>query len=228
MLTKHQIRLIDERKGGKNSEGRAGWKAGDYALRQHLKKQLDSMSDLLEIFEVLPDKQLGSTVTLNQISDVLKVIEKLMDIHPPVAVTRVSPEDTGRATQHFTINMGSHIRGLDNAVTGAEVSYLANDDEKEFWNEFYNVRRLFNDIWENLAHGPKKYTRKEFNDLMKKIIVNRKDVKISPEGWTVGTPKEDLREKKVDPGTDAKRKVVSLTHKKMLKEKAAQNKEHSK
>ena len=192
MLTKHQMRLIDERKGGKNSERRAVWKAGDYALRQHLKKQLDSMSDLLEIFEVLPEKQLGNTVTLNQISDVLKVIEKLMDIHPPVAVTRVSPEDTGRATQHFTINMGSRIRGLDNAVTGAEVSYLANDDEKEFWNEFYNVRRLFNEIWENLAHGPKKYTRKEFNDLMKKVIDNRKNVKISPEGWTVGTPKEDL------------------------------------
>ena len=228
MLTEHQMRLIDERKGGKNSEGRAGWKTGDYLLRQHLKKQLDSMSDLLEIFDVLPDKQLESAVTLNQISDVLKVIEKLMDIHPPVAVTRVSPEDPGRATQHFTINMGSRIRGLDNAVTGAEVSYLANEEEKVFWNEFYNVRRLFNDIWENLAHGPKKYTHKEFNNLMKRIIDNRKDVKISPEGWTVGIPNEELSEKKVDPGTDAKRKVVSLTHKKMLKRKGSQNKEHSK
>jgi hypothetical protein len=217
MLTENQKSLIEERKGHKNSKRQARWKAGDYALRQHLKKQLDSMSEILEIFEVLPDKQLKSTIDLKQISDTLKVIDKLLEICPPHQVTRTPEDGLWRVSRRFTINMGARVRGLNNALTGADVSYLANGDEKEYWNEMFTARHSINTAWDNVAHDPKRYTHKEFNDLIKPIIETRKDVKITPGEWTVGDPKEDFAE--VDCLTDAQRKVVSLHHKKMLKEK---------
>ena len=58
MLTKNQGDLIAERKGGKDKELRGEWKTGDYALRQALKNRLDSLADIIEIIDVLPDKQI--------------------------------------------------------------------------------------------------------------------------------------------------------------------------
>jgi hypothetical protein len=216
MLTKHQRDLIAERKGAKNKNGRAEWKTGDYALRQYLKNQLDSMGDLLDVFDVLPDKQIKKVITPKQLADILKVLEKLLELHPPI---EVKPDEEGnlRVVRYFHINMASRLRGLNNAVTGSEVSYLATEDEAEFWKEFrYIALYIFKNIMDDLQHAPKNLTRKEFNNLIKPIIENRKEVRIAPGGWTVGDAKDDYRD--VDPLIDAERKVLSMKSKKLIKE----------
>lgn len=216
MLTRHQRDLIAERKDEKNKDGRTEWKAGDYALRQYLKNQLDSMADLLDVFDVLPDKQIKKVITPKQLVDIFKVLEKLLELHPPL---EVKPDEKGnlRVVRYFHINMASRLKGLNKAMTGSEVSYLATDDEAEFWREFrYVALYLFKNIMEDLQQTPKSYTRKEFNNLIKPIIENRKDVKIAPGGWTVGNAKDDYRD--VDPLIDAERKVLSMKSKKLIKE----------
>jgi hypothetical protein len=221
MLTKNQNDLIAERKGGKDKEGRGEWKTGDYALRQALKTRLDSMADILEIFDVLPDKQIKNVITPKQMVCLLRVLEKLLELFPPVEV-RPDEEGKMRAVRYFHVKMASRLRGLDNAVTGAEVSYPATEDETEFWKEFrYIALYLFGYILETLQRNPKTYTRKEFNNIIKPLIENRKDVKITSGGWAVGDPKDDFRE--VDPLIDAERRVLSKKSKKLIRDKNGLN-----
>jgi hypothetical protein len=217
MLTKNQGDLIAERKGGKDKELRGEWKTGDYALRQALKNRLDSLADIIEIIDVLPDKQIKNIITSNQMADLLKVLEKLLELHPPIVV-KSDEDDNLRAVQYFNINMGSRLRGLNDAVTGAEVSYLATEDEAEFWWRFrYIALHVFKHIMEDLDYDHRSYTQKEFNNLIRPIIEKREDVKVTPGGWAVGDPKEDIRD--VDPLIDAKRRVLSTKTKKMIKER---------
>jgi len=217
MLTKNQCDLIAERKGGKDKDRRGEWKAGDYALRQALKNRLDSMKDVLEIFDVLPDKQIKNALTVNQMIDILRVVKKLLDLCPPVQTTRTPGDGLFRVNRRFTIDMGSRIRGLDNALTGAGVTYLANEDERLYWSEFHDAHHSFNDIVDKIAYDPKRYTQKEFNNLITPIIENREDVHIESGNWCIGDPKENFRE--VNPMIDAERNVLFMKSKKMIREK---------
>lgn len=217
MFTENQGNLIAERKGGKYRESRGEWKTGDYALRQALKTRLDSITDILEIIDVLPDRQIKSVITSKQMADLLEVLEKLLEIHPPIEV-KPDENDNMRAVRYFHVEMASRLRGLDNAVTGAQVSYPATEDETEYWREFrYISSHVFKEIMECLEHDPKTYTRKEFNNILKPLIESRKDVRVTSGGWAVGDPKEDVRD--VDPLIDAERKVVSMKSKKLMRDK---------
>ena len=217
MLTKNQCNLIAERKGGKDKDLRGGWKAGDYALRQALKNRLDSMKDVSEIFDVLPDKQIKNVLTVDQMIDILRVVKKLLDLCPPVQTTRTPEDGLFRVNRRFTVDMGSRIRGLDNALVGTEVTYLANEDERLYWSEFHDALHSFTDIVDKIAYDPKRYTQKEFNNLIKPIIENREDVHIESGNWYIGDPKENFRE--VNPMIDAERNVLSMKSKKMVREK---------
>ncbi len=217
MLTKHQKDLVAERKSGKDKDGRAEWKTGDYALRQVLKTRLDSMGDLLEIFDVLPDKQIKNVITPKQMADLLKVLGKLLELFPPI---KIKPNEDGNmyAVRYFHVEMASRLRGLDNAVTGAQVSYPATEYETEFWKEFrYMALYVLKHVMESIEHDPKTYTRREFNNIIKPLIERRKDVKVTSGGWVVGDPKDDIRD--VDPLIDAEKTVVSMKSKKMMREK---------
>jgi hypothetical protein len=222
MLTENQRKLIAERKGGKDKEGRGEWKTGDYALRQALKSRLDSIEDILEILDVLPDKQIQNIITPKQMINFLKVLEKLLALCPPIEV-KTDENGNMRAVRYFQVDMASRLRGLNNAVTGAHVSYPATEDETEFWDEFrYMYLFVFKNIMEYIEHDPKAYTRKEFNNIMKPLIESRKDVKVTSGEWVIGDPKEDVRD--VDPLIDAERKVLSMKSKKLMRDKKGNEK----
>lgn len=217
MLTSNQRKLIAERNGGKKKEGRIEWKTGDYALRQVVKTRLDSMADLVEIFDVLPDKQIKNVISPKQMASMLKVLEKLLEISPPFEVI-LDEESNPRVVRYFHVDMASRLRGLDNAVTGAQVTYTATDDELDYWKEFRYVAFFsVKQILEKIKHDSKRYTRKEFNDLIRPIIKNRKDVKVTSGGWTIGDARDNYQE--VDPLIDAERKVLSTKSKKLLQGK---------
>ena len=215
MLIKTQKGLIAERKGGKNKE-RGDWKTGDYALRQLLKNRLESISDILEIIDVLPDKQMKKVVTPEQIAAVLKVLKKLLDILPPEETRRTPGDGRFRAHLPFRVDMGSKLRCLDNAVVGAEITYLATEGEREYWSEFHDTMHTFNEIIEKMTQYPTELSQKEFNDLVKQLTKSREDVQVKSANWLVGDPKEGIDE--ADPLSDAERKVLTLGSKKALRE----------
>jgi hypothetical protein len=186
MLTKHQRALIEERKGGKKRKVRGDWKTGDYALRKYLKDQLDSITELLEIIDVLPEKQIKKTINPKQIINILKVLEKMLVLNPPGSIEKDMNEND-RAIRHYRINAGSKFKGLDNAIVFADVLYEASEEEAQLSRELTFLRDFFlHKIFKGLNNDHIRCNLKEFYSQLDQIIEKRKKVIVVPRGDMTG------------------------------------------
>ena len=81
MLSKTRIDMIAARKTlGNSADDKKQKKYIDYTLRQHVKKQLDSMGDLLLVLKELPEDQLKKIISPKQAYEAMQVVEKLVEL----------------------------------------------------------------------------------------------------------------------------------------------------
>lgn len=166
MLTSTQRAMLDARRSNfeKVKETRyEDRKYVDYTLRQYVKKQFDSLSDLLEVLKTLPKDQIESVLTPKQMIDCLKVLGKAMEILPPVAIKRTE-DGKQLAVRTYTLDFGSALTGMGEAKSRVNVTCPALEDEIKYWNMFWISKNvLFEEIVNNIEINPAKFTLKEFN-----------------------------------------------------------------
>jgi hypothetical protein len=166
MLTPVQREMLDARKSNFETATKERYKDRkyvDYTLRQYIEKQFDSLSDLLDVLGTLPEDQVKSVLTPKRMTDLLKVVEKSLEIQPPVAIKAVG-EEAPLAVRTYQINFGSDLTGLDNAPSRVVVTCPATTEEVEYWGMFRSAAYyLYDNIIENILQYPPKYTSKQFN-----------------------------------------------------------------
>jgi hypothetical protein len=113
MLTKNQRDMIDEKKiNGKDLDQKRK-KYIDYTLKQFAKKQLDSISDLAEVLDVLSDDQLKKIVSSENAIETAKVLKKILNL---LNLVPIEVDKNGKYNVVYKFR-------TDNFVTKCEVPY---------------------------------------------------------------------------------------------------------
>lgn len=212
MLTEKQRKML-ERRRIRDIKDPKDQKYIDYTLRNYIKKQLNSLKDLLEVLSVLPEDQIKMVLTPQQAIDLFDVLEKFLEIEPPNEVIErgnrgVPPELLMRYRVHF----GKALPGVNDGTTIVYVRLPASEEER-----LYEIRALnfmnyvLPNVFENLKARPPEYSSKEFN---RKIIPTLNKIanergafcKVEVVG-VVGDPTSRFR--KSDPLSAAKKKIKS-------------------
>lgn len=199
MLTKTQLAMLEKRKDREAWEGEElspkERKYIDFTLRHYIEKQFDSLDHLLEVLEALPNKQIESILTPKQMANLLKVVEKSIEILPPAKVNPIKGEDNKYQTERvYQVNFGSKVEGLKHTTSWVDVTCPASADEKEYWDMFlFSKNYLFEHIFKDISENPPKCTTKVFNqEILPSLnkIANQRGVfcKVEPVQFVIGDP----------------------------------------
>lgn len=202
MLTKTQLSMIEKRKNRElwesESVGSKERKYVDYTLRHYIEKQFNSLDHLLRVLEALPDEQIKTVLTPEHMANLLKVLERSIEISPPAIVIPIEGKDNQYQTDRsYNVDFGSKLEGSEDAKVWVHVTCPASEDEMEYWKMFrFSKDYLFNHIFKDLTEYPPKCTLKELNqDILPSLnkIANQRGVfcKIEPVMSIVGTPNKD-------------------------------------
>jgi len=208
MLTANQRTMLEKRKDRDIELGQKEQKYIDYTLRNYIKKQLDSLKDLFEVMEVLPEDQVKSVLTPQHAINLFDVLEKFLDISPPNEVE----DETDELLIRCRVNFGKALPGVDNDITSVEVKLPASEEERQYWIKTRNfMNSKLRDVLENIKAYPPSYTSKDFNrkilPSLNKIANQRGafcDVQVVS---VIGNP--TTRWKKSDPLSAAQKRIES-------------------
>ncbi|HNY33520.1 MAG TPA: hypothetical protein PKK68_02580 [Methanothrix soehngenii] len=228
MLTKTQFEMLDKRKNRELWESKdfdpKERKYIDFTLRRYIEKQFKSLDHLLQVLEVMPNDQIGSILTPKCMADLLKVVEKSIEIFPPAKVVPIEGEENKYQTERsYYVNFGSKLEGATDSTVCVDVTCPASDDEIEYWKMFkFSKCYLFDHIYKEITEHPPKCTLKELNqEILPSLnkIANQRGVfcKIEPVNTIVGTPTKDWGKSKnqledADEILNTKKKRKPLSH----------------
>jgi hypothetical protein len=140
----------------------------DYTLRRYIEKQFDSFDNLLQVLDALPDDQIKSVLTPKHMADLLKVLEKSLEIFPPAYVEQ-DEKGEYQTTRYYQVIFGSDFAkfGEDDASSLVNVACPASDEEIEYWKMFeYSSNYLFKRISEMILDIPMLCTTKQLNTVI--------------------------------------------------------------
>jgi hypothetical protein len=207
MLTKTQLVMLEKRKNRELWESEdfdpKERKYIDFTLRRYIEKQFDSLDHLLRVLEVMPDAQIKSILTPKHMADLLKVVEKAIEILPPAIVEPIEGEEGKYQTNRsYSINFGSKLVGAKDANAWIHITCPASEDEVEYWKMFHFFKEydVFDHIFKDLTQHPPKHTLKELHqEILPSLnkIANQRGVfcKIEPVKTITGKPNEEWKEK---------------------------------
>lgn len=204
MLTKTQLAMLEKRKNRDLWESEdfdpKERKYIDFTLRRYMEKQFESLDQLLQVLEAMPTDQIKSILTPKHMANLLKVVEKSIEVFPPAEVTPIEGEENRYQTdRNYVVDFGSKLEGLENAEVGIHVTCPASEDEIEYWKMFrFSKEYLFNHIFKDLTGRPPKCTLKELNqEILPSLnkIANQRGVfcKVEPVNTVIGDPTKDWK-----------------------------------
>lgn len=171
----------------------------DYTLRRYIEKQFKSLEHLLKVLEILPDDQIKSVLTPQNMADLLKVAERAMEILPPVIIE--GEEGQYQTNRSYDVNFGSKLVGSLEASAWVHVTCPASEAEIEYWKMFIFYKDyLLDHIFKDLNEHPPTCSLKELNQEivpeLNKIAAQRGVFcKIEPVKTITGKPNEEWKEK---------------------------------
>ncbi len=206
MLTKTQLAMLEKRKNRElwesNDIDPKERKYIDFTLRRYIEKQFSSLDHLLQVLDALPRNQIESVLTPKHMADLLKVVEKSIEILPPAEVEPIEGEEGKFQTnRYYDVDFGSRLAGSDDANVHVHVTCPASDDEIEYWKMFrFSKDYLFDHIFKEITEYQHKCTLKELNQEILPSLnknANKRGVfcKIEPVKLITGTPGKDWDEK---------------------------------
>ncbi len=168
MLTTNQREML-ERRRVRDIKDPKEQKYIDYTLRNYIKKQLDSLEDLVEVLNELPEDQIKMVVTPQQVINLFDVLEKLLQISPPNEVIEsndgIAPPEL---LMRYSVHFGKALPGVNNDTTIVHVRLPASEEERQYEIRALNfMNYVLPKVFENLEAEPPEYSSKEFN---RKII----------------------------------------------------------
>ena len=114
MLAKAQRDMLDARKSNFNEAKKDLYKDQkyvDFTLRQYVKRQLDSLADVLEVIDALPPDQISKIIEPAQQTNLLKLIEKVFTLRYPVVVKYDKDNQEFRSVRNYKIGFGDkHVK----------------------------------------------------------------------------------------------------------------------
>ena len=189
MLTKTQLAMLEKRKDPEEWERLDSKKRKyiDFTFRRYVERQFDSLIHLLQIIDILPDDQIRAVLTPQKVANLLKVVERVVEILPPVEVKSIPIEGGEKegsmrfvTYRQYEVDFGSKIEGLKKAEPRVYVTCPASEDEIEYWNMFlFSKDYFFQHISKDHLENPPKCTSKALNqDILPKLnkIANQRGV----------------------------------------------------
>lgn len=207
MLTKTQLAMLEKRKNRELWESEdldpKERKYIDFTLRHYIEKQFDSFGHLLQVLEVMPDSQIKSILTSEHMANLLKVVERAIEILPPAIVEPIEGEEGKYQTNRsYSVNFGSKLAGATNSDAWVHVTCPASADEIEYWRMFHFFKEydVFNHVFKDLTQHPPRCTLKEFHRVILPSLnktASQRGVlcKIEPVKSITGQPNEEWEEK---------------------------------
>jgi len=132
----------------------------------------------------------------------LKVVERAMEILPPVIIEPIEGEEGQYQTNRsYNVNFGSKLVGSLEASAWVNVTCPASESEMEYWKMFIFYKDyLLDHIFKDLNEHPPTCSLKELNQeivpALNKIAAQRGVFcKIEPVKSIVGKPNEEWKEK---------------------------------
>jgi len=134
MLTANQREMIEERREKSETLNTERKKYIDFTLRNYVKKQLDSIGDVLKALDVLPEKQIESLITADRIIGILKLLKKIsFDLVPIEPDAQGNPQVVYRF--RLIIKLDKPIKGKDYLIQTLKYMFPATPEEAEMMKE---------------------------------------------------------------------------------------------
>ncbi len=136
MLTTNQREMIRERKIIHEKIQKAEKfdperkKYIDFTLRNYTKKQLDSIGDVLEVLNVLPENQIKTLITADRIIGVLELLKRIsFDLVPIELDAQGNPHAVYRFK--LVIKLDKPVNGKDTLINTMKYMFPATPEEVE-------------------------------------------------------------------------------------------------
>ena len=162
MLTQSQRDMLEKKLKGEENIDPKEKKYINYTLKHYVERQLNSLSDLLQVIDALPKYQIEPLISNRHAVDLLKIQERVMRILPPVEIIK-DKANSDQAIRRFAIDFGSNSSGTEDTIKWTQVLCPASNDEIEYWHMFLFQLNFLAKILDDIRNNPQNYTSIEFN-----------------------------------------------------------------
>lgn len=131
----------------------------DYTLRNFAKKHFDATNDVLEVLDVLPEKQIKTLITADRIIGVLELLKKIsFDLAPIELDAQGNPHAVYRFK--LLIKLDKPVNGKDTLINTMKYMFPATPEEVETAKKLEPYMSTLCKLFETDAHV---YTMDEWN-----------------------------------------------------------------